>query len=195
LDDNSHLIQNQKQLSDSEWKRIYDEFFSPGTPIHQLVFHPRWGFRDDAADILQEIQIASYKALPTFQGKSLAAFLWRIAQYRCISAYRKKKRRIPAVSLNSSGIAEYVSPRSFDTSVEKKIEMEELTEHIHRAVFSLNEKHRQVLRLKFFEEYSNKEIAQLLNIKEGTVSSRIYRALVKLEYSIQRMKKGINEAP
>ena len=45
----------------------------------------------------------------------------------------------------------------------------------------LKEKYRVVIHLYYYEEYSIKEIAQILHIKETTVSTRLMRARAKLK--------------
>ena len=56
----------------------------------------------------------------------------------------------------------------------------ERTARVQEALASLDEKHRAVVVLRFFNELSTRETAELLGIPEGTVMSRLKRALEKL---------------
>lgn len=52
---------------------------------------------------------------------------------------------------------------------------------IVRAVSELNDIYKSVLELKYFNEFSNDEIAEFLNIKKKTVAMRLYRANIILQ--------------
>ena len=61
-----------------------------------------------------------------------------------------------------------------------RLEKEELAEQIRRAVQSLKPEFRNVVVLRFLSEYSTAECATILEIPQGTVMSRLSRALDKL---------------
>jgi RNA polymerase sigma-70 factor (ECF subfamily) len=56
---------------------------------------------------------------------------------------------------------------------------------VQEAVDSLDGKHRAVVVMRLLEERSTKESAQLLGIPEGTVMSRLTRAMQKLEHILR----------
>ena len=57
----------------------------------------------------------------------------------------------------------------------------ELHEFVRAAVARLGEKHRAVVVLRLFHDYSTRETAELLGLPEGTVLSRLSRAMKELE--------------
>jgi RNA polymerase sigma-70 factor (ECF subfamily) len=52
---------------------------------------------------------------------------------------------------------------------------------LQREIQSLDEAHGSCIMLRYFEEMSVKEIAQILDISEGTVKSRLFYGVKKLE--------------
>ena len=52
----------------------------------------------------------------------------------------------------------------------------EFTEEVQRQLNALNEKDRAVLVLRYWHEYKEKEIGQILSISTGAVKSRLHRA-------------------
>jgi RNA polymerase sigma-70 factor (ECF subfamily) len=132
-------------------------------------------YRDDlAADICQETFMKAWKALPTFtlkNGGTFQAFVYRIARNNIIDLSRKKKE--------------------FSLSIYEDIETEEdLVELVHRhdainavkrVLAKLPEKDRQILILRYFEDMSHKETAQIVGIREGALRVRTTRLLKKLK--------------
>lgn len=68
-----------------------------------------------------------------------------------------------------------------ELSPEKKFEIQEEHKEIYDAIHKLNKKLQVVIILFYFQELSIKEISEVLNIKEGTVKSRLFKAREKLK--------------
>lgn len=66
-----------------------------------------------------------------------------------------------------------------DETLNKIIRNEDIS-NIAQAVSELNDIYKSVLELKYFNEFSNDEIAEFLNIKKKTVAERLYRANIIL---------------
>lgn len=60
-----------------------------------------------------------------------------------------------------------------------------LTITLHELLEQLNEDEKSLIILKFYQDYSFKEIAELLNIPLGTAKSVFYRALTKLRKQLK----------
>jgi RNA polymerase sigma-70 factor (ECF subfamily) len=67
-----------------------------------------------------------------------------------------------------------------DDDVFKSIENNELANKIEKALFTLSDNERSIFILKEFENYSYKEIAELMDIPIGTVMSKLFYARKKL---------------
>jgi RNA polymerase sigma factor (sigma-70 family) len=127
----------------------------------------------DRDDLLQDIAMALWRALPGFRGDcSEQTFLFRIAHNRCITHV---SRRREAVSLDDAKM-EIEDP---GTSAEATVAQEEQRERLAVAVRSLAMIYREVTVLAL-EGMDYKEIADVVGISESNVGVRLNRARQKL---------------
>jgi RNA polymerase sigma-70 factor (ECF subfamily) len=142
----------------------------------------------DAEDLVQETYLKGYKSFESFDdGTNLRAWLFRILTNSFINVYRKKQRSfdeqevedIESVYLfNNSGTSLY---NQLGISAEDAL-FERLTDdEIQIAVDSLPSSYKQVVLLADVQGFSYKEIAEILEIPDGTVMSRLHRARAKLK--------------
>jgi RNA polymerase sigma-70 factor (ECF subfamily) len=125
-------------------------------------------------DLVQETYILAWVNFASFElGSNLQAWLLRILVNRTISAQRK--RRVTQVNLES-GAAALTIP---DSAVESLISTEE-RERIGRCLETLSFEHRLAVVLRYYADLTGPEIAKTLGWREGTVRSRLHRALAKL---------------
>ena len=124
-------------------------------------------------DILQNIFIKVYKNINDFDTSlTFSSWIYRIAHNEMIDWYRRERRR-PHLSLEGSdGILETI--RS-EISASELVEKEELRRMIQKTFETLPEKYQSIAELRFFEEKSYDEIADILAIPPGTVAIRISR--------------------
>ncbi len=134
---------------------------------------------DDRKDILQNIFIKVYKNIYDFDtALSFSSWIYRIAHNEMIDWYRKEKRR-PHLSLEGS---DYIlqTLAAEGGAVEQAIRNEQKV-LLQKAVESLSDDYRDVVELRFFEEKSYDEIADILAIPPGTVAVRINRVKKQLQ--------------
>jgi RNA polymerase sigma factor (sigma-70 family) len=130
--------------------------------------------RSDRDDLLQEIAIALWRALPSFRGEcSERTFLFRIAHNRCITHLSKRRE---TVSLDDAQI----DPEDPQASSEKIVAEEQQRERFVEAIRGLPVIHREVLVL-FLEGMDYGEIAAVVGVSESNVGVRLNRARQKLK--------------
>ena len=134
---------------------------------------------DDAEDVGQETFIRFYRSIDRFRGEaSLGTYLTRIAINLSRNALRRGRRQAarfqsrddPAFRAAGSAVA-----------TEEEVERRGRVLRVRRAIDRLDGRHRAVVVLRMMEGYSTKETAAILEIPEGTVLSRLSRAMKKLE--------------
>ena len=147
------------------------------------------GSRADAEDVVQETFIRVW--LSARQLKDCTGF--RSWFYRILTrmAFRKGsvgKREIPDADIS------LLADRGSEGDSLSGLLLKEEREQIRRAVDSLEEKHRTVIVLYYFNGFSTKEIAAITGCLEGTVKSRLFAARRKLRKSLQTHPDSIRSA-
>lgn len=141
--------------------------------------------REDARDVTQDAFIKAYRNLANFRKESsFYTWLYRIGMNLSIDMTRKRKRR------EASGLREDVATRNEEGAVHEMhhqdnprrvIERRQLYAQIMDAMDQLPEDQKQVVLLRELEQMSYREIAEVMDVAEGTVMSRLYYARKKLQ--------------
>jgi RNA polymerase sigma-70 factor, ECF subfamily len=128
----------------------------------------------EAEDATQEALLAALRALDSFQGESsLKTWLISITVNICRTRLQHHKRR-ERVAKILWGILRLQSSRLL--SVEENAIRNESDESLWRAIHRMDEKHRIPIVLRYYHDLSVAEIANILQIPEGTVHSRLNTA-------------------
>jgi len=145
-----------------------------------------------AEDLVQDSFVRVLKSIRryTHQG-SFSTWLYRIAINLCRD--HLKRKRLPLVSLHDyyttgSGERVYVHDRIQDEGArtDESLKTEEREELVRRLLASLPEEERIVILLKEYQELTFREIAEVLEVPEGTVKSRLYHGLKSMRESLER---------
>lgn len=119
---------------------------------------------EDCADAIQETILICFKKISDLQEENyFKTWLIRILIHECYSLLNKRKMVIPVRECHEWD----------KTEIDLKLSVQE-------AVSSLNDSLRTVTTLYYFEDLTIKEIAEIVNIPEGTVKSRLSTARQQL---------------
>jgi RNA polymerase sigma-70 factor (ECF subfamily) len=162
---------------------------------------PKLRARLDPSDVVQETQLEALRRLDDYLAKPTLSFrLWlrQIAFDRLLQLRRrhlKAKRRsverdihLPeqsSVQLARQLISAAPGPRM-------ELLNKEFARRVREAVQLLPEADREMVRLRSFEELSNQEAAQVLDLRPATASQRYGRALIKLREIL--LDRGLNKS-
>lgn len=158
-------------------KRGDDEAFTMLFQSHYLFIYKyllKLSFRRDVAeDLVQETMLKAYLHLKNFHGKAkFSTWLISIATRLFIDLQRKEKRR---KLFRSEVQKDELRKLKWEVSLSR----EEWT--LYLELFAqLEPDIRTPILLKHYYDYSYDEIAKMLDIKEGTVKSRIHYGLKKI---------------
>jgi RNA polymerase sigma-70 factor (ECF subfamily) len=134
----------------------------------------------DRDDLLQEIALAVWQALPAFRGEcSLRTFLFRIAHNRAIAHLSRSRARFP------QGEVDDVHDPAPDP--ESGLAREQSAARLRHAIHGLPLVYRQVITLAL-EDMGYAEIAEVLGISESNVGARLTRARQLLRESLEKRK-------
>jgi len=132
----------------------------------------------DAEDVGQEVFIRFYQAIHQFKGESkLGTYLTRIAINLSLNELKKRKRKNFWYSFSD------VSDKNFNQIADAENQRDKFTEKelVNKGLQMLKPDYRIVVTLRYIEGYSTKETADILNIPQGTVLSRLSRGQEKLK--------------
>lgn len=132
------------------------------------------GNRDDAMDLMQEVFVSVFRNLTNYRGEgAFKGWLFKIAHYRCIEFYRRKK---PMQGLDDTPEIECEQ-----TTPEQRFADGQRDGKLAQAMQKLPLSQKAVVELKFFGQFTFDEIAEQLGISSNTAKSRLYSALDKLK--------------
>ncbi|MFC1924583.1 RNA polymerase sigma factor [Chloroflexota bacterium] len=165
-----------KQLELNEFEAIYHRYKNMVLKLAYLTL----GDAQDAEDAMQEVFIKVYRAWDSYNPERghLNAWLHRITINQCISQRRRKS--LPSFSLERSQQEGLDLPDTSHQLPERLLIKKEESQKIHEAMSLLDMKHRAIIALRYFDNLSYNEIAQILEIPLGTVKSRINTAIKTL---------------
>ncbi len=142
----------------------------------RLYHHAMYILKDpeQAFDVVQEVFIKAIRERRFFDVEfKMKAWLFRVTSNLCFNIVRDKRRRgaiLDTMIKKTSSAADQVD-RVFAT---------EQQQVILAALDKLSENHRKILALRYYSDLSYAEIADTLDVKLGTVMSRLSRAKNRL---------------
>ncbi|MXV75262.1 sigma-70 family RNA polymerase sigma factor [Candidatus Poribacteria bacterium] len=137
---------------------------------------------EDAEDITIEVFFKAYRALEGWQPKAkFSTWLYKIASNLAIDYHRAKARR-PVYALDDTEIPEtHLVATDLHSDPEKQLEEKERGILIREAVDQLSPKQKAVFMLSRYEGLQLKEVAETLDMAEGTVKIHLHRAVKRLQ--------------
>jgi RNA polymerase sigma-70 factor (ECF subfamily) len=163
--------------------------------------------RIDASDVLQEVYLEASRCLADYlREPKMPFFLWLrgIAGHKLlelhrhhlgtqmrdagreVSLYRGTLPETSSAALAAQLLGQVTRPSEAAVRVEVKVRLQE-------ALNSMDPLDREILALRHFEQLTNSEAAQVLDIKEKTAGKRYLRAIKRLKEILSDMPGGLTE--
>ena len=141
--------------------------------------------REEAEEAAQDAFVRTFRGLRSFSGQvPFQAWLYRIAIRTALNARRRRRRRLlerltPPSWFGGLASADTEAPdvrfAKRDVRIRLRAIIDRLPAKLHEAVV-----------LTYLQELTGSEVAEILNVPEGTVKSRLHRAREKLQKEIER---------
>ncbi|MCB0189403.1 MAG: RNA polymerase sigma factor [Caldilineaceae bacterium] len=178
-------IRRARQGDEDAWLALVTEY---QTAIFRLAYL-LCGDADEADDVAQETFVRAYQHLADFdESRPLRPWLLQITRNVAANQRRSAQRYLAAVTRWWQMIA--VVRTTAATTVPGAADD---TEQLWLAVRALATEDQEIIYLRYFLGLSVAETAQALNIAEGTVKSRLARALARLRTIIERDYPNLRE--
>ena len=164
---------------------------------HPLAYSMAYKILDDpqdAEEVAQDAFVKIYRALESFRGDaSFKTWIARIVLRLSLNRRRDRSRSAwHRLGLHLHKDPDSHGPASGAQTPEAECISHETLQFVRQLVDELPEPLRQVLVLNSFEDLSYEEIALILAIPPGTVSSRLYNARKKLHARLRRSRPDLN---
>ncbi|MCS7186957.1 MAG: RNA polymerase sigma factor [Armatimonadetes bacterium] len=144
--------------------------------IYKLAFQ-MLGNSEDAADATQETFVKAFEQLRHFRGdSSFSTWLYRIAINTCRDMIRRNRSIAFSQLQPENENADFDPTTLTEPNLDEIFEERERAELVWTALKQLSEEARQILVLCDMQGFSYAEVAAILNLREGTVKSRLHRA-------------------
>lgn len=143
--------------------------------------------QEDAEDLVAEVFLAAIEnaTFASLSEKAKQSWLWRVTRNKVIDAYRRTKTR---QNVNLDHVAEYLfedEQFSPESAALQQDDYMDLYAHLQR----LPEHQQEILRLRFGQELSCREIATALNKQENVVRVTLSRSLNLLRKIYRRRRE------
>lgn len=166
-----------------------DHFFEPIVRAYEAagmrVALGMMGNRDDAHDAVQGAFIKVYRSLSRFDlARPFGPWFYQILRNVCRDMLRSRKARFQIEALDER-VHEHPAGANHDPR--RSHERSAARELLWKGLERIGAEHREILVLKELEGLRYGEIAQVLEIPEGTVASRLYHARLQLKDALEAM--------
>ena len=152
--------------------------------------------REDAEDAVQDCFLKAYLHLDKFEGRSsFGSWLTRIAINSALMILRKKRSCEISIDRthDDSGAGQEWELPDFKEDPELSYLRTEREEMLQSAILRLRPGLRRVVELQQSQDYSTKELAQILGISVPAAKSRLLRARLALRTSLQKNILALSE--
>lgn len=186
-----------KKLSDEELMLLYTKgdrkafeqiYHRYGDYLVNFFNRKLWQDREKAEDFTQELFRKIIDRPEMFDPtKKFKTWVFTVAGNMCKNEYKRAEIRKDS----RKDLPEGFEGRSNDEIADKIFDKQSFKESLNIELSKLKDKHRQVFMLRNFEGLSIKEIAEVLQINEGTVKSRLHNVTKDLASKLEVYRKII----
>ncbi len=173
-------MSEDNKLSQAKKIELFESEFLPHIKALKTFAYYLTYDENEANDLVQETYLKAFKYVEKYKaGTNSKAWLFRILKNGYINNYRKKKKEPDRVDFDD--IVSY--HKRDDVTNSKYLDLKEdgnfeevMGDEITRAINSLPDEFRQIILLADIEDFSYKEISDIIEVPIGTVRSRLFRA-------------------
>ncbi|MCP6720064.1 MAG: sigma-70 family RNA polymerase sigma factor [Patescibacteria group bacterium] len=175
MKEEQELVKKAQKGEPEAFGVLYDKHL---TPIYRFIFL-KVGNKADAEDLCHQVFLSAWKNIGRyrFQGFPFSSWLYKIASNTVIDHWRTKKNNTSIELVAESLLSE--SPK-LDHLLDQKLEVQ----LIKTSLIKLESEQQNVIIMRFVDELTNKEIAQILGKSEGAIRVIQHRAIKRLRKHI-----------
>jgi RNA polymerase sigma-70 factor (ECF subfamily) len=164
-------------------KRSFDEIYGRYSgPLLGYFMRMLWRDREKSEDFVHDLFAKIIQKPEYFDlDRSFKTWIYSVANNMCKNEYKKQEVRKGM----SNGLDNHFSLSDSSVNVMGEVQDSFFREAFEKGMNSLDGKHREAFTLRHVEGLSVKEIAEILEINEGTVKSRVFYAIKYLSEELK----------
>lgn len=166
----NELLEAVARADERAFRVLFDRYYAPLTIYASRMLHD-----DDAAtDVVQSFFVALYEQCRTLSVSNVRSFFFQSVHNRCLNELKHHKVR--------DAYAEYTIATETEQTedIEEGIYASELEAQLANAIEQLPVQCRRIFKMSRFDDLSNAEIAERLDLSKRTVETQISKALQSL---------------
>lgn len=180
---NEERLAKKAKRGDSEaFGKLYDKYV---VKIYRFVLF-KVNSKFEAEDITQQVFLKTWQNIRSYKtkrGAKFSSWLYHIARNSVIDHYRTSKNQTSLEDIKHD--TQFAAPPDFDEAIDRSDKLGE----VKKSIAILTEDEKDVVIMKFVEEFSNKEVGDVLDKSQGAVRVIQHRALKKLKRHFDEQKK------
>ncbi|PIY78795.1 MAG: hypothetical protein COY82_00585 [Parcubacteria group bacterium CG_4_10_14_0_8_um_filter_35_7] len=176
------LVLRAKSGDKEAFGQLYDLYISK---IYRFIYF-KVSSQEEAEDLTSETFLKAWQYINSGSSKKItnfSALLYKIARNSVIDFYR---RRSQGEILGEEAL--FLNEESYEEDLNEKIQVRSEMEGVERNLKKLKDEYREVIILRFIEEFRIGEIAKILDKPQGAVRVLIHRALKSLREEMEETK-------
>ena len=187
-----------KKMSDEELmrcicrgeKRAFDELYSRySKPLLVYFMRLMWKDREKAEDFVHDLFTKIINKPESFDAsRAFKTWVYSVANNMCKNEYKKQEVR----KNTSNGLDHTYAVSDENSNVLNEVQDMFFQNAFQNCLSDLDEKHKEVFSLRHLDGLSIKEIAEILEISDGTVKSRLFYATKYLSESLKEFNPTLN---
>jgi RNA polymerase sigma factor (sigma-70 family) len=182
-EDESEILHCLQSGDQRDFTKLYDRF---SAAVFGLIL--KWvNDYGTAENLLQDVFIKAWRSRELYDPSKGRIFTWlyNITRHLCIDYLRSKAYKKSKVSVLSDNLHLVLPGKNTDTVVTDTIGLRKL-------VRNLKQDEKKVVELMYFKGFTQKEIAELMNIPIGTVKTKMSKAIKNLRrFFLKDLENGI----
>jgi RNA polymerase sigma-70 factor, ECF subfamily len=159
------------------WDQIVDEHGPFVFRLARRILGPG----PDAEDVVQEVFLEVFRFWQKRKVENLVGLFRRIATHRALDRLRRRRRTDPLNMIEVSDPS--------DGPLDKAV-AGELAERLRNAISQLPDRQAVVFSLRYFDDRSYEQIAEILGIEPNAVGVALHKARIKLQSLLEEEVKG-----
>jgi len=182
--DEKDLVERCRKGDDEAWRQMVDHL---GQRVYSVAYHFTLK-REDAEELSQEIFLKIFENLHRYDGSyPLLAWVVSLARNLCIDRYRRRKRERSFRFVSDDAVAPML--QSGDDPAAEALRRER-TKMLFWALGEIPEDLAEILVLRDLEGFAYEEIGKALDLPDGTVKSRLFRARAEVARKVRERHEG-----